>query len=989
MTHYVEWRAYVGPMWKPDTDSAFWDWSALDAGDTYAPETAIASTTVATSIAALDMSVVLTDASTWPSAGSAFVGPGDTGEAWEQISWTGKSSNTLTGVSRETVDGEQTGVHTAGAVARFWWPLATNDGALHYVPQFDDRMVVVDWSAEISGVAWPQVALRNQNLILVQWRWDTGAGLGSWQNALVGWLDSPQGRDDAERLALWGVRINSSLGVLRYDEADGVRVGAVDLANGASVAASSTLATARVEQHTGDFTGEPTFGAGNTLDGDSGTLWISDRYVGEDNPPTGSYLSQLHISAYVGQGDGYRWIELYAGPGGTINDWIIAGPDRFVNCEAGVTANDSGLIILAENPTLFEEENPDYDAALISLESYQIWDLNNHKVRIQVTGNYTLSVTTGAGTQTTGTLTTSSSIDDILAALDGLSNISYAELWAEGTSTDYTITVVRAIGAALEVGIGATGSATASTTQTGGTPFFVSGLNGADIFNYIDPAGGNIRLYDGTLGPHGSIVWGDAWPFWVWDWTGSTVTAPEAGQTMRRIFSPASPSVSADYWQTSYVSTPGYSVTSSSKVWLLYNLPRLDLRLDADIDNSQTTGLVVADAAGPSGDGLPDSETLQIGSEQISYTSIDRSTGALSGVTRGANSTTAASHSADDKVYIVDSGVATDGRLLESITLTLPDTISAKLSDFVVRGSMLSTARTPDDANYTDDYSTLATASNNTDAEYTITLSPSQRLRWVLVEITEMTVSPARPRLAEVSFAEDMSVYGASTVTDATVADAVTVMLDNAGIPSDAIIDGGDTSTIDNYTTASDAATAVLSEVCEFAGARVTVGRDSKITIAADPFWASGSLPSTTLSFDADDIAVYEKVDTNGRGVGQVELSWRNAADTESGIEKYPVTRVTGRVARVGPIVRASSSAAQAAAQKRYWMMRRPYTVVAELQDAYTLTAGEVHQVAWDLDDEMLPIDRTYMVVGADHQIKDNAMVTVAQYIQISRSDER
>ena len=202
MTHYVEWRAYVGPMWTADTDATFWNWaSALTLDATYAPESAIAPTTLASTLSAGATSAVLTDASTWPSAGSAFVGPNGSGQSWERISWTGKSTNTLTGVTRETVDSEQSGVHSAGATVRFWWPLDKNDGTLSYVSQFDDRYVLRDWSLELAGLAFPHVALRNQSLVLVQWRWDTGSGLGSWQNACVGWLDSTQGRDDAERIA--------------------------------------------------------------------------------------------------------------------------------------------------------------------------------------------------------------------------------------------------------------------------------------------------------------------------------------------------------------------------------------------------------------------------------------------------------------------------------------------------------------------------------------------------------------------------------------------------------------------------------------------------------------------------------------------------------------------------------------------------------------------------------------------------------------------
>ena len=886
MTHYVEWRAYVGPMWTADTDATFWNWaSALTLDATYAPESAIAPTTLASTLSDGATSAVLTDASTWPSAGSAFVGPNGSSQSWERISWTGKSTNTLTGVTRETVDSEQSGVHSAGAAVRFWWPLDKNDGTLNYVSQFDDRYVVRDWSLELAGVAFPQVALRNQSLVLVQWRWDTGAGLGSWQNAFVGWLDSPQGRDDAERIAEWRVRVNSSLGVLRYDEADGVRAGAVNLGENAGASASSTLAKAYKDLHTGDFTGEPSFVATNTTDNNSDSLWIGDRYLFDvNNTPSGDYvISQMHINPYVGQGKGYRWIEVKAGANEISLRLYAADGESIVIYEN--SAAPGGFIIFAENAALFEEENPEHQADMV--------------------------VDVGAFNTT----------------------------W----------------------------------------------------FDNLNPAGGSLRLeWEGTSGKLDLVRWGTGTIPGGWEslWSGTAADAPGPGETMRYIYAPVSPSGTADYWVTSHVQSPGQVESAADIAWLYYELPRLTLQLHSAID-SGTTSVTIADPAGATGDGLPTSGTLQINTEQISYTGINRTTGALSGVTRGVNSTTAAAHGAGDKVYLVDGGVVTDGRLLKSITLTLPDDISAKLKNFVIRGSKQTTARTPNDEGYTADYSTLATVTNNTGATYALSLSPSQRLRFIVVEIQDMTVMPYRPRLAGITFAEDMTVYGANTIEDADTADVVTAIFDSAGLPSAAIVDAGDTPEIDNYTTANDGTAAVLSELCEFAGVRVTVGRDSKITMGLDPYWTSGSLPSATRTFDADDIAVYEKVDTNGRGVGQVELSWRNGVDTERGIERFPASRVTGRVARVGPIVRASAAAAQVAAQKRYWMMRRPYTVVAELQDAYVLSAGEIHQVAWDLDGSMLPISRLYMVVSADHQIRDNAMVTVAQYVQISRSDER
>ena len=67
---------------------------------------------------------------------------------------------------------------------------------------------------------------------------------------------------------------------------------------------------------------------------------------------------------------------------------------------------------------------------------------------------------------------------------------------------------------------------------------------------------------------------------------------------------------------------------------------------------SATTGITLASSAG-----MPATGTLQIGSENITYTSISASE-VLGGVTRGANNTTAATHSDGDTVTQIELGLA-------------------------------------------------------------------------------------------------------------------------------------------------------------------------------------------------------------------------------------------------------------------------------------------------------------------------------------------
>ena len=64
---------------------------------------------------------------------------------------------------------------------------------------------------------------------------------------------------------------------------------------------------------------------------------------------------------------------------------------------------------------------------------------------------------------------------------------------------------------------------------------------------------------------------------------------------------------------------------------------------------------------------FPATGTLLIGSEQITYTTLNSSANTITGLTRGANGTTAAAHANDDKVYDNNSIVYGTGDILEAV----------------------------------------------------------------------------------------------------------------------------------------------------------------------------------------------------------------------------------------------------------------------------------------------------------------------------------
>ena len=112
MANLIFWRAYIGPPFKPTSDSCFYDWSALDSGGALPdyPDATLTST-----LSAGSTSASISGATGWPSKGGFWVGPNGSGQSWEYINYPSKFSS----LQREITTGEQTGSHSAGATCRF------------------------------------------------------------------------------------------------------------------------------------------------------------------------------------------------------------------------------------------------------------------------------------------------------------------------------------------------------------------------------------------------------------------------------------------------------------------------------------------------------------------------------------------------------------------------------------------------------------------------------------------------------------------------------------------------------------------------------------------------------------------------------------------------------------------------------------------------------------------------------------------------------
>lgn len=473
------------------------------------------------------------------------------------------------------------------------------------------------------------------------------------------------------------------------------------------------------------------------------------------------------------------------------------------------------------------------------------------------------------------------------------------------------------------------------------------------------------------------------------EWDGPTVTAPSEGQTMRYIYTPSAPVDPADYWTTDLVHYAGYQLDEDNESWFMASLPGMGLLLETDITSTVPgTGelLRIVDASGnPNTGGLDDSGVLQIGSEQISYSAKTENGVTVSA--RGYNSTTAAIHNKDDAVYIVADGLATDAPALTRIELAWNGSIIGKHYGIYV-SSLLDTPRTPDTANWGDDWENfngLVANTDNPQLNYAIAVS---RIKHILIIFQYMSASPARARLAELRAILDETKYGADAAlpADTVAGDLLEQVLLNAGIPLGAISHSG-TPALDQIQTAADNAWLVLSDYADFAGLKVTVARDSKISIAPSTLWSSSQ--TSTFTWDRSSARKIKKTWNNGEGVSQVVLPWRAPSGEVNGTARYPVEQTAiGSPYEFEETLYNSTAAADIAAQRRYYTMRYPATVLIDATaQQWAKRPGEIHTVNWQTTFDQSTLNRKYIVTKTDHHVEKRMATSAVELQQIEHEE--
>jgi hypothetical protein len=377
------------------------------------------------------------------------------------------------------------------------------------------------------------------------------------------------------------------------------------------------------------------------------------------------------------------------------------------------------------------------------------------------------------------------------------------------------------------------------------------------------------------------------------------VVTPTDGKILRFMYNAALPNGPAMF-TLSDCDTAGYN--NPINPWVLIQLPGMGLRLNADMTSSQTGLLEISDGAANSTNGLPDNGTIQIGGEQLTYSS--KTATAITITARGANGTTAAVHEADDPVYIVEGGQATDAYKIDRVVIRRPAGSNAP-KNFVIRlSNMLSTPRMPttDDEDPSHDwdldYHTWVGVTNHASNEYTWEVATStiyQRANWLLIEISAMQTEPARARLNSIEAWIDSSTFDAAQwlPEDTTIGEAYEHIFEMLGIPAGVVTNLTTSTDPFQLLTGEKPAWPILVDLADYTNTLIKISYLNAITISDNKMWrtdavGAGSYGSPMATYTRSTAKAVQTIQERTGGVKQLKMTWINEDGAEGGALVYP-----------------------------------------------------------------------------------------------------
>ena len=175
-----------------------------------------------------------------PAKGGVWVGANGSGQGWEYIEYGSSTDNTtyytIGALAAEpSATREGNGNHSAGAPVRFWAPLNTNNGELHFTEEMDQALAATNWTATLAGVLAPRSFIRKNHAIYIRTKTLPG---GAWTAFLLGWIEEATIQDDFSKYASWEITVCSIAGILQQQHCPPLRAGDLDLARASKLVKS-------------------------------------------------------------------------------------------------------------------------------------------------------------------------------------------------------------------------------------------------------------------------------------------------------------------------------------------------------------------------------------------------------------------------------------------------------------------------------------------------------------------------------------------------------------------------------------------------------------------------------------------------------------------------------------------------------------------------------------------------------------------------------
>lgn len=817
---------------------------------------------------------------------------------------------------------------------KLWWGPIKHSG-ITFTKRSLSNYAVTDWTAEIRAMHVPPQVVASADgyyhSVLVEGRADH---VSDWELVFHGWIEMPAYTDDGQHVRIADFSVVSISEPLNQHLTKSLTTGEIDLAAGSSADANRYLQHSWKERDSGELlTAVPKLDESSAIDRDPLTIYISDQMVG-----TSKYTSSPNDPHVL-------WDN-------KLNIWT-----QFVISH-----------IYLQSPTGYLTEGYRFIELTIIPQPGGEARVRDHVLRSETN---VLDVFCDIGGQT-------------LKAADKIILCESQTLWEEQWPTNDAVLIVELDFDWDDIAIA-------------GDSIAFQRLHGDEEWSHGVSWGTGIT---------GRVVASSSseTPDWKWDRTIEDtpfVSAPSAGEAIAYNYKGTdglnTSVIPKDYWELDdnpvIAHFPDDYTRDQKEFSIMLTLPQMQLTLAENITAAvpgNGAALKISNGVEVTNQGLDASGTIQIGSEQITYSSKTPD-GSILVSARGANSTTPTSHLAGTPVQILDNGIMSDAFRINEIRIgwRAGAPYGWGIHTYATAWPQ---QRRPGTPNFADDWTylgyitggtALTDLGNNIDG-YVISAA-DDRYSHVMFLIEKMSVDPGRVKISEIWVDPSDSTYDShvwEADPDPIAHQVYNKLINDGGMHTSKIILWVTSPKIIGYTTETSNCFDVCSDMADFGSFGLNVFRDGEIETTYYTVWNLdwGISSKTWTRANANNIAISperEKIDG-------VEILWRNYSDPTENSEIYPSGTDQRLTKTIGPVTLLDQTAATNYAQRAYKLYSKPATIILETdEDILDNYPNEVHSLSWEfLDEPITTIDA--VVESIDHYFEGTRFRSVVNLRRIT-----